>query len=893
MSDLEWLDQRLAQCKKACDDCGPLLNHSPAVECTRVFELLPLRYAAIGGNAAQRARLPQLPEHLRPFQDIGELSQSSYAIRPLREGFLYLLIKRRSEPEYQWHSQFRIAPTGLLHYIIAEQPWEPTPSMNRIDAMQLGFGWTITLFDLDDIAELRPLYSPDPLTPQMLDKYRLIDAGYRAQLPVIDIKHFIEPSDAPPQAHVLKYDQLEWVADFTALHDPTLKALLTAQPFNYRQLVSMTASYQALMPDGDQRKPRGAAIVIDDAIGITQELNAWRNAAIDELRTQWLIRSVEADVDNERKLLVAQSFLEVEKLYPQMVADELVKREVTAEKIRTQLQTPPEFYAFSERARQDADDHDARMQPHLEQFERDARARVQARQDAGEFKARFDKKYGPLVDRQAMRDHLESFEHTLRQAQLASEARAEDHARWASSGHLLRALDRYDNTDLINGLAFAEQTGRCVLGMEVCAPGMKLLDQWWRSDSAARSNLAIRGVTYNQDDIRAELTALRDAARVLQPADSPFELPESLARQAHAAANAFGRVNTLYEQLQTHSATASVGLYAWYAALGRQVLRTATPNSLDRVLHHGLRLSLFASVHETAVDVRITEAARSGQPLNPNRTGGQVSRYLDKAWSEGLVQANRSDFYKVRASALVCLLEGMLMAFKARQLPDSNLRQKTELLAAAMTTAAAGFELGASFVEQVLTRFGGNSVTGKGASVALGRLKLWGASLAGVGGMVMAWWDFQDGAQHRKGAHGAGTNQSKKKSNLLATAYFTRAIATATLGAAELGTAIAIAKPLFDHLAKNRKNTALRLMGKILGKFAGRLGTQAARLLLARVVLGAFWIGLAITIAIVIFDDDALEKWCKRCVYRINKSTELFSEENELPSLYSALSEVV
>ncbi|WP_420793783.1 T6SS effector BTH_I2691 family protein, partial [Pseudomonas fontis] len=738
MGDLEWLDQRLAQCKKACDDCGPLLNHSPTVECTRVFELLPLRYSAIGGNAAQRARLPQLPEHLRPFQDIGELNQSSYAIRPLREGFLYLLIKRKRQEAYQWHSQFRIAPNGSLLYIDADMPWALAPSPTTIDDMVRSFGWTITLHDLDDIQELRPLYSPDPLTPRMLDNYRLLDNEYRASLPAIDIGNFIQPSDNAPQPHVLKHDQLEWVADFKAQHDPALLSLLDTQPFNIGQIISMPASHQALSPAAGQIKPRGAAIVIDDAIGITQELNAWRNAAIEDIRNQWLQQPAEPGVDNERKLLVAQSFLEVEKLYPQMMAEQIVKREVMPEKVRTQMPRSMVAYEFSEQARKAADDYDAQMKPHLDQFERDTRAKVQTRQDAGEFKAKFDKKYGQLVNRQAMHDQLDSFEATLRHAQLAANARAEDHARWASSKRLLQALDRYDNTDLVDGLAFAEQTGRCIFSMELCSPGAKLLDQWWRSDLAARSNLAARGIAFNQDDIRDELTALREAAHVLQPAHSFLEMPESLARQALAAANAFARVNALYEHLQTQGATANVGLYAWYAALGRQVMRTAAPNSMDRALHHGLRLTLFASVHETAVNVRLTEAARSGQALDPNRSGGQITRYLDKAWAEGLMQANKSDFYKVRAAGLVCLLEGMLMAFKAGQLPDSDARLKTELLAAAMTTAAAGFEIGASYVEQVVTRYGGKSVTGKGTAVTLGRLKLWGVGLAGMGGLVLA-----------------------------------------------------------------------------------------------------------------------------------------------------------
>ncbi|MNO56327.1 hypothetical protein D3C76_468390 [compost metagenome] len=884
---MDSLTETLELCRRITSGYRPALRNSPVANCTRRFELLPLRYAAVGGNPAQRARLPKLPGYLSPFQEVGELTHSSYAIRPLREGFLYLLIKRHSAPAYEWHSQYRVAPNGSLLYISSDAPWAPAPSAGNLDEILRGFGWTITLYDLDDIQELRPLFSPSPLTPRMLDNYRLLDDEYRSSLPTIDIARFIQPSDAPPQPHVLKHDQLNWVADFKAQNDADLQALLDLQPFNNDQIVSPHASRQALAPLVNHSKPRGAAIVIEDAIGITQELNAWRNAAVDEVKTKWLQRTVEPGVDNERKLLVAQSFLEIEKLHPQMVADRIVKQEVMAETVRNQPFVHAEIYAFSERARQQADAHDERMKPHLAKFEREVRAKVQARQDAGEFSNKFDQKYGHLVDRQAMHDQLEGFEQAMQQAQQAAEDRAKDHARWVISERLLQALDRYDNADLINGLAFAEQTGQCVIGMELSEWGTTVLDHWWRSDVADRSNLAIRGITYNQDDIRDALATLREAAMAKPPSESWFVLRESLVRQAHIAANAFGRANALYEELQNRNSHASIGLYAWYVALGRQVLRTGAPNSMDRALHHGLRLTLFASVHETAVDIRLSDAARSGQPLNPQRSAGQAGRYLDQAWAEGLMQANKSDFYKVRVSSLVCLLEGMLMAFKARELPGSDVRIKTELMAAAMTTAAAGFEIGASYVEQVVTRYGANSVTGRGAVATLGRLKLWGAGLAGMGGFVLAWWDFADGVKSHT------QPSASTKSWTLSGAYFTRALATLALSVGELGTAIGIAKPLFDRLTINNQSKLIRLVGRSLSSLATRLGTQAARLLLTKLILGAFWVGLLLTTIIFLLEDDALEKWCKRSSYRLDKSSKPYDEREELAALHSAFSEVL
>ncbi len=253
----------------------------------------------------------------------------------------------------------------------------------------------------------------------------------------------------------------------------------------------------------------------------------------------------------------------------------------------------------------------------------------------------------------------------------------------------------------------------------------------------------------------------------------------------------------------------------------------------------------------------------------------------------------QSDFYKVRAAGLICLIEGMLMAFKARELPDSDARIKTELMAAAMTTAAAGFEIGASYVDQVVTRYGTNSVTGKGAAATLGRLKLWGAGLAGIGGSLLAWWDFTDSVEHFNSSQGGATQRAQKNSRLLAATYFVRGMATITLSLAELGTAVAIAKPLFDYLSHNAETKLARMVSTSLGELAKKLGTQAARLLLARLILGAFWIGLVLTVIIYIFEDDALEKWCKRSSFRLAKNSKPFEEQEELKTLHSAFSEVL
>ncbi|KXG83544.1 hypothetical protein AXZ07_00005 [Pseudomonas mosselii] len=58
------------------------------------------------------------------------------------------------------------------------------------------------------------------------------------------------------------------------------------------------------------------------------------------------------------------------------------------------------------------------------------------------------------------------------------------------------------------------------------------------------------------------------------------------------------------------------------------------------------------------------------------------------------------------------------------------------------------------------------------------------------------------------------------------------------------------------------------------------------------------WIGGAIvlgtTITLLIIDDDALEKWCSKCCFRLKPSSKGYmTDTEELEALFSAMSEVI
>ncbi|MDH0094944.1 hypothetical protein N7373_26150, partial [Achromobacter mucicolens] len=229
------------QCAENRTLLDEVLNPGAQVTCTRTFTILPLRYAAVGGNADQRKLLPTLPLHLNRPSKVGKLSESAYALRPLRQGFLYVLVLRVGEDTYEWHSQYQVSEAGRLTYMAIEEPWESESSagwaIHAINAIEVftGAKWMFKVHDVDGIKDLRLLFSPCPLTEETLHRYRLIPAS-RDKLVSVDIAKLaslpLEEIDrVRPQDGVLTFDQLDCVADFAAMNQPGLSTLLNAQAF--------------------------------------------------------------------------------------------------------------------------------------------------------------------------------------------------------------------------------------------------------------------------------------------------------------------------------------------------------------------------------------------------------------------------------------------------------------------------------------------------------------------------------------------------------------------------------------------------------------------------------------------------------------------------------------
>lgn len=112
----------------------------------------------------------------------------------------------------------------------------------------------------------------------------------------------------------------------------------------------------------------------------------------------------------------------------------------------------------------------------------------------------------------------------------------------------------------------------------------------------------------------------------------------------------------------------------------------------------------------------------------------------------------------------------------------------------------------------------------------------------------------------------------------------------------QAGLAIATAGPMFKILAERAVSSSASLIYRASAELSAILSRRSVTLFLKRVLFRGTLVLGAVTMVIAIFEDDALEKWSKRTLYRGPKfaNEKLFeSLEKELGALYGAVREVL
>ncbi|RYZ33432.1 MAG: hypothetical protein EOP49_35910 [Sphingobacteriales bacterium] len=135
---------------------------------------------------------------------------------------------------------------------------------------------------------------------------------------------------------------------------------------------------------------------------------------------------------------------------------------------------------------------------------------------------------------------------------------------------------------------------------------------------------------------------------------------------------------------------------------------------------------------------------------------------------------------------------------------------------------------------------------------------------------------------------------TKGRKNLLFYAYLVRVGATTTLMVGNAGLALSQSGSYFRWLAMSRQNSSLTAVYRFLAGMSKNLASsQTALLLFSRLMWASGIIVIVVTVAILILDDDALEKWCLKCCYGRDDKKRFDNDADEISEFFDAIQGVL
>lgn len=537
-----------APVKKECKFCGKdgLL-------------ILPLRCATL----PLQAGAPALPAEVGGKLKSVAITKSSYTLRMGRTGYLYMLVNRKGALSWQCYIG---TPSGYwAQFAASAPPLEPPeftcePNTCGINASM------IAIHEAADVATAYLLFTPSPLTEAMLSEKQL--------------KSITKAEELCSKGQMVKFSPASWVtgtykqpncldaagvgthlAEYAVYNDskhplssPLAKAMLGATfPLMTKgdEPVSESVAKAAAVPHLVRLGPlknymfekKAVAVAMYDNIGIAQELNDFRNDALNKVE-DFLAAPDAEKISNRWKYQTLQAIQEVKSGFENGVVSDVMGREASSELFIIARHEPcfpddpeelhnykyfPGHYAetyeqgraawdkqFPEKAKA-RDAEVARFR--AEQPKRIARAKEAA-------KLHWEHKYAPLLDPDAMSKVETAFANAGKAAMELAATRVDDHLAWVKHDLFVSAFDVYDRNHDANGLHFEGQAALCTFGMVACEKSATQVEAWLTATDIKRDNIYMRGLLLNQQAIEKEAaTALANAAEVAASAHSVAMIP--------------------------------------------------------------------------------------------------------------------------------------------------------------------------------------------------------------------------------------------------------------------------------------------------------------------------------------------------------------------------------
>ena len=489
--------------------------------------------------------------------------------------------------------------------------------------------------------------------------------------------------------------------------------------------------------------------------------------------------------------------------------------------------------------------------------------------------------YEPRVDRIALNRFLRRRQELVSAAVALADARTEDVVAWLSSTQLLDALLEYHDNDASEGEFFTCVIGNMIFGIESSPAGRSLIRKWVDSSSVTEKNLLWRCFSLNQ---KAENSDLNQVLEIIAK-NKETPLTENALAKVQDTIKYIAKLGQLAQKgLSLHNSLRKAevqriptgGIERILVTVGNIFLQPFIRKGLDTIseaLIIALLLTRSGSQHLKIMNLLLamakTGAAGRAKNLAAFRSGKAIfSNHFNahrSAWSD---LARNADIPKTHAELHLAggfneakeLLFG-LAATILQGIYFWKLYEDAEQQPNNEKLRAELWASGFSLGAGVADLFAtAIKVTNplKDAALSFQALKLGGSMLSAIS----AWPLFeQDMVEHKK--------SFKNGNDTVAYLYWTKGVLNATGGICSVLNGISYAQPAFEMIAKRFPST---FIGRTMG-FVPRFGaTVAESLLLTRacLLLAGIYISLAviaIQLTIWYYTDDALQDWCDRCAF--------------------------
>jgi hypothetical protein len=852
--------------------------------------VFPCRYAVICSE--DEAMLNKLAPNKLPVGNLGknlvplnDTKTTRYGIRQLRSGFLYVFVER-TLPEHKGTQckcevAVSVGKDGKLHNIgsYGDNPFDGYP-----------------FFKVNDVTPksiVRMLFTPDPLTDRMI--YQITDdKDLRGKLQKIDLQR----NDMSDQIEIAQLNQ--YVAEAIAGSDQKSRDALAAQsPLSSKIFIpEQFAQIEAILgEDLEKRFLKGFCAVLDDPIGITQDLNNWRNAAVQDHLTGWYAQPMDHNpvdhgvkVDNKWGAAVSSNYQRMRDLYPKArVAQDLkeyrnsqaaaIERKYHFQEISQrqyeggQKQMRPDEngnmkVVWENDASKEYDEALAKVDTDLDKLVLNYIPVLQQKADDGYYDEEFERRYVATgkIDENALAMQNAAFKNQLQLCENLYNGRVENCVAWIQSEQLLVGFDVYDVFSPENGVLFKAQTGRCVVGQDGTQSLASIADDYWFKKDMNRENILWRAYAFNQEDTISALKSLKSSITEDSFSSGEAEVLATIG-WAKNIQDAFDKTREAYEKSGgVPDADYSImgSMLAIDESFGTRVLKMHLPNFVNNGLQKGMR-SFATSVMVGSVGKISADFGHADFPhIDVHQIYEQIvtrknpdgSSWLGEKFARVFVESPETMYYKVRGGVVLALLECVMLISTIQGLKDEQNSAKIKLALSGqlMLIAGALFEIAARVYSATMASVEETSIVYKGMAVKVSSWRF-------AGGAMMSYGAFEQGISDWIDA----VTYYHEKEYKLVFAFGARTFSNLAVGVGTGSLALASGKEFFAWAAKKYPQSLFLAALKAASGWAA--GDVIAEVM-AQVVRYNIYITLGITAIMILLQDTPLEAWYKKSIFR-------------------------